>query len=149
MLNGLNEHAIVELAAHIALEAHTGRTDKYGAPYIFHVLRVGLAGSTWEEQAAGFLHDVVEDTPVTLDDLQKRGIPQVILDIVDHLTKREGESYEAYVSRAIGHPVARRVKLHDLEDNMNLRRCDDITAKDVDRLSRYVKAWQRIREMEE
>jgi (p)ppGpp synthase/HD superfamily hydrolase len=143
-----NTPAIVELAARIAMEMHSGQADKYGAPYILHVLRVGLAGATWEEQAAGFLHDTLEDTAMTADGLRERGIPDSIVDIVDHLTRREGESYEAFVDRATRHPVARRVKLHDLEDNMDLRRCTDIAARDTDRLARYVRAWRKITEMD-
>lgn len=63
---------------------------------------------------------------------------------MDHLTRREGESYEEFVTRAAAHPVARRVKLADLEDNMDVRRTGTLSDKDVERLGRYLRAWRRL-----
>ncbi len=82
---------------------------------------------------------------VMLQKLRERGFPAEVVRAVDHLTRREGESYEDFVRRAAGHPVARRVKIADLEDNMDVRRLATVGPKEADRLSRYVKAYARLK----
>jgi (p)ppGpp synthase/HD superfamily hydrolase len=96
------------------------------------------------ERMAAVLHDVVEDTDWTLEALRERGFPEQVVVAVDHLTRREGESYDAFVLRAAAHPVARRVKVADLEDNMDVRRHGTVTADDVERLTRYHRAWRLL-----
>ncbi|GIW40957.1 MAG: hypothetical protein KatS3mg076_1534 [Candidatus Binatia bacterium] len=120
---------------------HRGQKDKAGEPYILHVLRVMTAMSDDTSRMAAVLHDVVEDSHYTLEDLRAAGFPEEVLDAVDALTRRPGESYEAFVRRAAAHPVARRVKLADLEDNLNLRRLPSLTRRDLERLERYRAAW--------
>lgn len=134
----------VERALTIAMEAHRTQVDRYGEPYVLHVLRVGLAGLTAGEQIAGFLHDVVEDCPEwTLSGLRDEGFPEEIVQAVDHLTKRQGEAYEDFIQRAVGHPLARKVKLNDLKDNLNLLRVKGgLDGPDIDRLNRYLRAVQ-------
>lgn len=136
--------ADIEEAIRIAVEAHRGQTDKAGAPYILHPLRMMLRMQTDAERMAAVLHDVVEDTPWTLDDLRGRGFAEEVVSAVDHLTRRESESYEEFVERAGRHPVARRVKIADLEDNMDIRRTGEVTEKDAERLTRYHRAWRRL-----
>jgi (p)ppGpp synthase/HD superfamily hydrolase len=97
------------------------------------------------EKIVGVLHDVVEDTKYTRDDLRKMGYSETILQALDGVTKREGESYADFVLRAKANPVARKVKLADLEDNMDVRRLSSVTPKDMERLSRYRKAWSVLR----
>ena len=94
------------------------------------------------------LHDVVEDTPLTLDDLRREGFDAVVVDAIDALTRRGDESYETFIERAGCDPLARRVKLADLEDNMNLLRIAEPTAADLDRLVRYHRAWRRLRALD-
>jgi (p)ppGpp synthase/HD superfamily hydrolase len=136
--------ADLEEAIRIAVEAHRGQKDRAGAPYILHPLRVMLRVHTDAERMAAVLHDVVEDTPWTLDDLRARGFPDEVLDAVDGLTRRPGEEYDAFVERAAAHPVARRVKLADIEDNLDVRRLDAVAARDLDRLDRYLRAFRRL-----
>ena len=136
--------ADLEEAIRIAVEAHRGQKDRAGAPYILHPLRVMLRVRTDAERMAAVLHDVVEDTPWTLDDLRAHGFPAQVLEAVDRLTRRPGEAYDAFVERAAAHPVARRVKLADIEDNLDLRRLDAIEARDLDRLDRYLRAHRRL-----
>jgi (p)ppGpp synthase/HD superfamily hydrolase len=93
---------------------------------------------------AAVLHDVVEDSAWTLDDLRARGFSGEVLAAVDALTKREGEDYEAFVARAAAHPVARRVKIADLEDNMDVRRTGFVSERDTERLNRYLRAWRLL-----
>jgi (p)ppGpp synthase/HD superfamily hydrolase len=127
----------IEKAIEIAARAHAGQVDKAGAPYVFHPLRVMLAMSGQYERMAAVLHDVVEDTAVTLDDLIAAGFPPEVIDAVDILTKREGESRLDAAVRASRNPVARVVKLADVEDNMDLRRIANPTEKDYARLKEY------------
>ena len=109
-------------AVRIAREAHEGQVDKAGRPYIGHVLRVMKRLDTDEEQMAAALHDVIEDTGATPDSLLALGVPNIGVDAVQSLTKRDGETYADFVARAGTHPIARRVKLADLADNADPRR---------------------------
>ena len=136
--------ADLEEAIRIALEAHRGQKDRAGAPYVLHPLRMMLRVQTDAERMAAVLHDVVEDSAWTLDDLRARGFPGEVVDAVDALTRRPGEDYDAAVERAAAHPVARRVKLADLEDNLDLRRLPELGERDVERLNRYLRAWRRL-----
>ena len=139
----------LEEAIRIAVEAHRGQQDRAGAPYILHPLRMLFRVQTDAERMAAVLHDVVEDTAWTLDDLRARGFPGEVVDAVDHLTRRPDESYEQFVDRAATHPVARRVKLADLEDNLDVRRIGTVGDGDAERLNRYLRAWRRLTEAEQ
>ena len=131
----------IEDAIALAVQAHRGQKDRAGAPYILHPLRMMFRVETDAEKMAAVLHDVVEDTDWTLDDLRAEGFPEEVVAAVDHLTRREEESYEEFVVRAAAHPVARRVKIADLEDNMDVRRIGTVAEKDVERLTRYHRSW--------
>ncbi len=140
----------------IAAEAHAEQKDKSGRPYIEHPLRV-MAAFAAEPGAAGeqlrmiaILHDVVEDAPAwPLTRLREEGFTPEVLAAVDHLSRREGESYTDFVARAISHPLALRVKLADLRDNMDLTRLPELDDKTVARLRRYHKAWRTAIEKRE
>jgi (p)ppGpp synthase/HD superfamily hydrolase len=136
--------ADIEEAIRIAVEAHRGQRDRGGAPYILHPLRMMVRVQTDAERMAAVLHDVVEDTAWTLDDLRARGFPDEVLRAVDALTRREGETYEAFVERAAADSVARRVKIADLEDNLDLRRTGTVSERDAERVNRYLRAWRRL-----
>lgn len=136
--------ADLEEAISIAVQAHRGQKDRAGAPCILHPLRMMFRVQTDAERMTAVLHDVVEDTGWTLQALRERGFPEQVVDAVDHLTRRESESYEEFVTRAPAHPIARRVKVADLEDNMDVRRTGTLDQGDVERLSRYVRAWRRL-----
>ena len=103
----------------IAVNAHDGQKDLEGNPAILHVLAVGLMGQNDLEQKVGFLHDVVEDTDLTIEDLRKMGVEEEVLEAVDLLTHREGISYEDYVRNILlsGNETAIQVKVNDLEQN--------------------------------
>jgi (p)ppGpp synthase/HD superfamily hydrolase len=137
----------LEDAIALAVEAHRGQKEKVGQPYILHVLRVMFRLDTEQEQMAGALHDLVEDTSYTLDDLRRLGYPESVVTAVDCLTRREDETYEEFVERAGAHPIARRVKLADLEDNMDIRRLPEVAERDRERLNRYIQARARICEL--
>jgi (p)ppGpp synthase/HD superfamily hydrolase len=138
----------IETALETALEAHRGQVDRYGRPYILHPLRL-VARFPFDLQAAmvAALHDVVEDSPLTCADLTARGFPEAVVAAVDALSRRPGESYDALIARAAADPLARRVKLADLEDNMDIRRLDTVTPADAERLERYRRAWHQLAAM--
>ena len=148
--------ATLERAIAIALDAHIGQVDKAGAPYVLHPLRVMLSLTSPEDRMAGVLHDVVEDgghRGWTLDALRKEGFPGSVIEAVDAVTKRldenaEGwEPYERAIRRAAGNPIARRVKLADLTDNLDVTRITSPSEKDLKRLDRYRRAVALLRSL--
>lgn len=136
--------ASLEDALDIAVAAHRGQTDKAGQPYILHPLRLLAQMRTEPEQIVAVLHDVVEDSDWTFEDLRERSFDDEILAALDALTRRDGEPYETYVERAAADPIARRVKIADLEDNLDVRRLGPLTDADRERLDRYRRAWLRL-----
>lgn len=135
---------MLQKALQIATEAHKNQQDRYGAPYLRHVMRVAERGRNDDERIVGLLHDVVEDTDRTFDDLRKEGFPEYMIQALDCLTKREGEPYDKFVERTKGNKLAIAVKLNDLEDNMDIRRAPRLEAKDIDRMNKYLKAWHEL-----
>ena|SRR5215210_3982490 len=133
--------ATLEDAVSIAALAHRGQKDKAGAPYLLHPLRLMLRMNSEAAMMAAVLHDVVEDTAWTIEQLREQGFPGEVLEAVECLTRRGGEGYEEFIGRVQKNQVAREVKVADLEDNMNIRRIGQISAKDLERLERYHRAW--------
>ena len=134
-------------AIEIAAKAHAGQIDKGGNPYIMHPLRVmvNFCGDGDETtKICAVLHDVVEDTDVTLEDLRAEGFPDEVITALDCLTKREGEGYDDFISRILTNMIACKVKYGDLADNSNLTRIPNPTAKDRERIVKYNKATDRI-----
>jgi hypothetical protein len=132
----------------IAAMAHEGQVDKAGAPYVFHPLRMMLRMTTTDERITAVLHDAVEDTDVTLEALRAEGFSETIIEAIDSLTQRPGESYQALILRAAANPIGRRVKLADLEDNSDLSRIAHPTARDYRRIEKYQRAMETIRRLE-
>lgn len=133
----------LEQAIALAARAHAGQKDKAGQPYILHPLRVMLRVDTECDRIAPVLHDVIEDTAVTSDDLRREGFTADIIDAVVALTKQDGEPYDALIRRAAGNPIARRVKLADREDNMDPSRLRHASDGD-ERLVRYRRAHDEL-----
>ena len=127
----------LEAALQLAAQAHSGQQDKAGKPYILHPIRVMLSVETTDEQIAAILHDTVEDTDVTLEQLSEEGFSAEIVSAVRALTKLKGESRVDAARRAVEHPIARQVKLADIKDNMDMSRIPDPTDKDFARLDEY------------
>lgn len=114
----MDKHPI-DLALQIATAAHAGQTDRDGAPVILHPITVGMMGHTDEERTAGFLHDIVEDTDLTFDDLTAAGIPSGVVNALRLLTHDKSVPYYDYVQQIIdsGNPIALQVKYNDLRHN--------------------------------
>ena len=135
----------LEDAIALAVEAHRGQRDKANQPYILHPLRVMFRLEGEIERIVGVLHDVVEDCDLTFDDLRRLGYNEEVVTALDHVTRRQDETYDEFVERSLQHPIARRVKQADLEDNMDVRRLPTPPDnKDLQRLARYRRAWNRI-----
>lgn len=137
---------LIKLAYEICATAHAGRTDKVCMPYHLHPERVAARCATDAETIVALLHDTIEDTDITPEYLLNKGFPQYIVDGVLSVTKREGESYEDFVARAKQNPIGRMVKIHDLEDNMDIRRLDELTDEMVARQRKYLKAYHFLKQ---
>jgi (p)ppGpp synthase/HD superfamily hydrolase len=134
----------LEKAIALATEAHAGQKDRAGAAYVLHPLRVMARVDSETEKIVAILHDVVEDSDWTLDRLGQEGFSPEVLAALDCVTRRDGESYEDFVKRSAANPLARRVKIADLEDNMDIRRLSAVTPQDAERLNRYLRAWKYL-----
>ena len=141
------EHAIA-----IATEAHRGQKDKAGAPYILHPLRVMLALDGTVDRIVGVLHDVVEDggSEWTFERLTTEGFAPEVIDALRLVTKRpedqsdDLDTYLRFVRRTLANPIARRVKLADIRDNLNVTRLQAVTEKDAKRLNKYLAALRLL-----
>ena len=135
----------LERAIEIATEAHRGQFDKAGNDYICHPLRVMAAGKTTEEKIVGVLHDVVEDSDWSFEQLAAEGFSPEIIEALRCVTKlSENEPYDKFIARIKENPLAVAVKLNDLSDNMDIRRLPYISDKDVKRLKKYLKAYKQL-----
>ena len=131
----------LERAIAIAAEAHAGQTDKGGQPYILHPLRVMLRLDDEAGRIVAVLHDLLEDCPEwTSAGLRVEGFAPEVLAAIESLTKRAGETYEAFIERAGRDEIARRVKLADLAENSDLSRIAAPSPKDRERLAKYERA---------
>lgn len=129
-----------EKAYRIAKKAHLGQVDKAGEDYIKHPEKVASFVKTDEEKAVAYLHDVIEDTELTLEDLYEYGFSKEILEAVDIITKKRGEDYQSYLNSVKKNKLARAVKLADLRHNSDLTRLTEVTEKDIKRKEKYQKA---------
>lgn len=128
-------------AVALAINIHAGQVDKVGKPYIFHPMRVMQAMDTEKEQIVAILHDVVEKSPLTITELKSLGYSEEIVQAVDCLSKRKGEDYFAYIERVKGSKLAVKVKLADLNDNLNPARIpDESETRKAERISGYHRA---------
>ena len=138
---------ILDRAKAIATSAHDEQVDKAGKPYIEHPLRVMNMGKTVEEKIVGVLHDVVEDSEWTFEMLEKEGMPKEVVDALKCVTKlSEDEDYDHFIARVKTNPLAVKVKLNDLKDNMDRTRRGKVTEKDLPRLNKYIRAYNQLTE---
>lgn len=132
-------------AIDIARKAHEGQVDKAGQPYMGHPLRVMSMGATDEEKIVGVLHDVIEDSDWTFERLTAEGFSAEVVDALRCVSKlSESEPYDKFIQRVRTNPLAVKVKMNDLTDNMDIRRLAYISEKDVKRLRKYLKAYKLL-----
>lgn len=141
----MNEEKLLEKAYKLCLEKHVGQTDKAGKPYFMHPFRVAERCDTIEQKIVALLHDTIEDTDVTPEFLLAEGFPQEIVDGILSVTRKEEEDYYDFVKRAAENPIGKAVKLHDLEDNMDIRRLASIDDKMKERLNRYIRSYRYLK----
>ena len=134
------EQSMVDLALSIARQAHEGQLDKAGVDYIEHPIYVASQVDTEEEKAVALLHDVIEDSPFTAEELLLAGLPETVVTAVQILSKKKGQDYQTYLENVKSNSLARVVKLADLKHNSDLSRLETITDKDLERLEKYKKA---------
>lgn len=127
-------------AINIATKAHQGQFDKAGKPYILHPLRLMLRLETEPEMMVAVMHDVVEDSNITLIDLEGSGFPAEVIAAIDCLTKRDGEDYDSFIARVAKNSLARKVKIEDIKDNLDLTRLKTLSEKDLQRVQKYHRA---------
>ena len=130
----------------IAATAHQDQLYKNDTPCILHPIRMMLEMDSEEQMIATILHDLIEDTDWTLDQLRAEDFSDRIIDLVDLLSRRETESYAEFIERIRTDSVAVKIKLADLKDNMDLTRLPEITEKDISRLKRSHHHWLILRE---
>ena len=135
---------MLDKAIRIAATAHEGQTDQGGQPHLLHPLRVMFLFRKETEKICAVLHDVFEDTDITIEYLRKEGFSEEVLIALNALTRRENESYDDFIGRVIENKTACKVKLADLSDNMDLSRISNPTREDYNRIEKYRKATDRI-----
>lgn len=133
-------------ALRLCFEAHKNQIDKSGMPYVFHPFH--LAEQMKDEQTVivALLHDVIEDTDYTFDDLKAIGFDDVIIDALKLMTHDESVPYMAYVTEIKTNPIARAVKLADLQHNSDLSRLDVIDERALERKDKYIEAIKLLEE---
>lgn len=129
-----------------AYAAHSGQNDKSGVPYIFHPYHLAEQMETEDEIVTALLHDVVEDTSVSIEDLRREGFGEKVLEAVKLLTHKEDEDYLDYIRRLKVNSIAQKVKLADLLHNSDFSRMKDYSEKTKERLEKYKKAIQILTE---
>ncbi len=129
--------SMLNIAKAIAEEAHKGQYDKGGVEYINHPVYVADQLKDVNAKIVALLHDVVEDTGFTLEDLETYGFSYKIISAVDAITKRSGEEYDVYIQRVKANELAQIVKIEDIKHNCQLTRLDKVTSKDLDRVEKY------------
>ena len=130
----------------LAYQAHSGQFDRMGLPYNFHPFHLAEQMDDEISTAAALLHDVVEDTGWTLEDLAREGFPDTVVTAVDLLTHSPEVSYEDYIQRikTSQNPAALKVKVADLKHNSDVSRLNPVTPEDQERMKKYHKALKEL-----
>ena len=139
---------LTKKAMQLCFDSHKEQVDKSGMPYIFHPLILAEQMDTEETTIVALLHDVVEDTHITLEDLRSMGFGETVLEAINLMTHEKGVPYMEYVAAIKKNPIARQVKIADLRHNSTLSRLDSVGRKDLERVAKYNKALAFLTEDE-
>ena len=131
---------LTKKALRLSFEVHKDQTDQGGLPYVFHPFHLAEKMETEEEVCAALLHDVAEDTKLTLEVLAAKGFPPAVMQALTLLTHNDGTPYLEYVRRLKDNPLAARVKLADLRHNSTAGRLKTIGNKEIERMKKYLRA---------
>ena len=137
--------SLLQRAIAIAAKAHEGQVDKAGNPYLDHPLAVMENVNSLDQKIVAVLHDAVEDSELTLEQLRSEGFPEVLVSAIEAITKIEGEAYATYLERVIANPIALPVKIADVTHNLDLRRIAHPTEADFQRIAKYKKVLSQLR----
>jgi (p)ppGpp synthase/HD superfamily hydrolase len=140
---------LLETAIRLAAKVHRGQTDRFGKPYVLHVMRVMMRGHDFDEQVLGALHDVLERSTLTEDDILKKGFSPRVVKALRHITRVPEETYEQYIDRVVQDSLAIRVKLHDLADKMDLLHVEQLDPADLKRYNKQLAAYHRMKKLVE
>ena len=141
------EHVnLLNLAIAIAEKAHAGQIDKAGKPYILHPLTVMAQMDDVESKIVAVLHDAIEDSDLTINELSQQGFPELITEAIAAITKLDGELYDDYLLRVMGNAIAFKVKIADVTHNMDISRIANPSTKDFQRLEKYQKVLNQLTE---
>lgn len=135
---------LLEKAITIATKAHEGQVDKGGNQYILHPLAVMMKCNEYDEKIVAVLHDVIEDTNVTVEELIKEGFSEKIIEAILSLTRKEDESYVDFIKRCKQNPIGKIVKIADIDSNMDISRIPNPTEEDIERVEKYRKAKDKL-----
>jgi len=138
---------LLETAIRLAAKVHKGQKDRFGKPYILHVLRVMMRGQDVEEQLLGALHDVLERSTLTPADILEKGFTPRVVMALEHISRVPEETYEQYIDRVLLDNLATRVKMHDLADKMNLLHVQQLDPADLKRYNKQLTAYHRLRKL--
>ncbi len=138
--------ALTKKAMQLCFAAHKEQTDKSGMPYVFHPFHLAEQMPDEYTTITALLHDVVEDTEYTLLDLENMGFPKAVVDAIALMTHDKGVPYMEYVAKIKENPIARTVKLADLQHNSDITRLDVVDKKELQRVEKYQKALQLLKE---
>ena len=135
---------LTKKALRISFEAHKDQKDKSGIPYVYHPFHLAEQMEDEYSVCVALLHDVVEDSDITLNDLIEEGFPKEVTDAIGLMTHEDSVPYLEYVARIKNNPIARAVKLADLKHNSDLTRLDNIDGRALDRVNKYRKAMMLL-----
>ena len=141
---GMKYTPMVRKAMKIAYEAHHGQVDKAGVPYIYHPIHLAEQMEDETSICVALLHDVLEDTSISEEELRQKGISSGVIDNIKLLTKGKEEGYMEYLERLKSSEIAVKVKIADLKHNSDVSRLLEITEKDKKRLEKYTEAIKRL-----
>lgn len=137
---------LIKQALQLCFDAHVDQRDKTGLPYIYHPLHLAYQLESEYEIVTALLHDVVEDTNYTFDDLLNMKYPKEIVEALTYLTHKDDVSYEDYIKNIKNNPLARKVKIADLRHNSDLTRLNTVSEKDLKRRQKYLNAIKYLEE---
>lgn len=130
----------------ISFNAHKEQVDKSGMPYVYHPYRIAEQMNDEYSTCVALLHDVIEDTDITLEDLKDEGFPQEVIEAIALMTHDDDTPYFDYIRQIKTNPIATAVKLVDLQDNSNYERLDKVEIKDLQRIEKYREAKRILSE---
>lgn len=135
---------MLEKAIKVAKTAHKDQLDKGGHDYIEHPLRVMESMKTEDEKIVAVLHDVVEDTFITIRDLVVMGFSDIVITSVRYMTRLEGQTWKSYIEGVMSNKIATRVKIADLRDNLDLTRLRGIKDLNINSLNMYITTYHKL-----